>query len=248
MFRLVLLRHGESLWNLENRFTGWTDVDLTKKGELEAKSAGKILKSEGFKFDLIYTSFLKRAQRTMDICIERLEQNKVPIKYEWRLNERHYGSLQGLNKSETAKKYGEKQVLTWRRSYDVPPPPLPKSDKQNPRFDKKYYHLEDCEIPKSESLKDTVERIMPLWKKSIKPDILSKKKILIVAHGNSIRALIKYIDKISNQNIVELNIPTGVPLVYNLDGKLKPQNHYYLGDIDEINKKTSVIASQGRVK
>jgi len=248
MFKLVLLRHGESKWNLENRFTGWKDIGLTKKGEHEAKSAGIVLSSNGFKFDLIYTSLLIRAQKTMSICINELKNNDLVIKKDWRLNERHYGSLQGLNKSETAKQYGEKQVLIWRRSYDIPPPPLSKSDKQYPRFDKKYNHLEDSDIPRSESLKDTFERIMPLWHKSIKVDILSNKKTLIVAHGNSIRALIKYIDNISNKNIVQLNIPTGVPLVYELDEKLKPKKHYYLGDLDEINKKTSLVASQGRVK
>ena len=248
MFKLVLLRHGESKWNLENRFTGWKDIGLTKKGEHEAKSAGKVLSLNGFKFDLIYTSLLIRAQKTMSICINELKNNDLVIKKDWRLNERHYGSLQGLNKSETAKQYGEKQVLIWRRSYDVPPPPLFKSDKRYPRFDKKYNHLKDSEIPRSESLKDTVDRLMPLWHKSIKTDILSKKKTLIVAHGNSIRALIKYIDNISNKNIVQLNIPTGVPLVYELDAKLKPKKHYYLGDLDEINKKASLVASQGRVK
>ena len=248
MYKLVLLRHGESQWNLENRFTGWTDVDLTKKGKLEAKSAGKILKSKGLQFNLIYTSFLIRAQRTMKICINELRKDNFSIKNEWRLNERHYGALQGLNKIDTAKKYGEKQVLIWRRSYDTPPPPLLKSDKQNPRFDKKYISLKDSEIPVSESLKDTVERIVPLWEKSIKPDIFSNKKILIVAHGNSIRALIKYIDKISNKNIMELNIPTGVPLVYEFDGKLNPIKHYYLGNIDEINKRTSVVSAQGKVE
>ena len=248
MFRLVLLRHGESQWNLENRFTGWTDVDLTKKGELEAKSAGKILKSEGLNFDLIYTSFLKRAKRTMDLCIELLEQNKVPIKYEWRLNERHYGALQGLNKSDTVQKYGEEQVLIWRRSYDTPPPILSKSDKRNPRFDIKYKSLKDSEIPNSESLKDTVQRIMPLWLNSIKSNILSNKKILIVAHGNSIRALIKYLDNISNEHILQLNIPTGIPLIYELDKRLKPIKHYYLGDINQINKKTTEITAQGKIK
>ena len=219
MFKLVLLRHGESKWNRENRFTGWIDIGLTKKGEDEAKSAGQILSSNCFEFDLIYTSFLIRAQRTMTICINELKDSDLIIKKDWRLNERHYGSLQGLNKSETAKKYGEKQVLIWRRSYDIPPPSLSKSDKQNPRFDKKYDKLKNYEIPTSESLKNTVERIIPLWQESIKPNILSKKKTMIVAHGNSIRALIKHIDKISNQNIVQLSIPTGVPLVYEFDEK-----------------------------
>lgn len=248
MNNLILLRHGQSQWNLENRFTGWTDVDLTKKGELEAKSAGKILKSEGFKFDLIYTSFLKRAQRTMNLCIELLEQNKVPIKYEWRLNERHYGALQGLNKLDTAKKYGEEQVLIWRRSYDIPPPVLSKSDKRNSRFDIKYKSLKDADIPNSESLKETVQRFMPLWLNSIKSNILSNKKILIVAHGNSIRAIIKYLDKISNEHILQLNIPTGKPLVYELDKRLKPIKHYYLGDINQINKKTAEVAKQSKIK
>jgi len=236
MYKIVLLRHGESQWNLENRFTGWTDIDLTKKGELEAKVAGQILKSENFKFDLIYTSLLKRAHRTMNICIKEISKKNIPIKYEWRLNERHYGALQGLNKLDTAKKYGEKQVLIWRRSYDIPPPPLLKSDKRNPRFDIKYKSLNDFEIPCSESLKDTMERFMPLWNKSIKPAILSKSRILIVAHGNSIRALIKYLDKLSNEEILQLNIPTGAPLVYELDSKIMPIKNYYLGDTEQIKK------------
>jgi 2,3-bisphosphoglycerate-dependent phosphoglycerate mutase len=239
MYKIVLLRHGESQWNLENRFTGWTDVELTKKGEREARFAGQILKSKKFEFDLIYTSFLKRAQRTMNICIKEMSLNNVPIKDEWRLNERHYGALQGLNKLDTAKKYGEKQVLIWRRSYDIAPPPLLKSDKRNPGFDKKYKSLNDFEIPCSESLKDTIERIIPLWNNSIKSEILSNKRILIVAHGNSIRALIKYLDNISNEKILQLNIPTGVPLIYELDRKIKPIKHYYLGDINQINKKVS---------
>ena len=243
MYKIVLLRHGESQWNLENRFTGWVDVDLTKKGELEARIAGQILKSENYSFDLIYTSFLKRAQRTMNICINEISKNNIPIKYEWRLNERHYGALQGLNKSDTVKKYGEKQVLVWRRSYDIPPPPLLDSDERNTRFDKKYKFLNDYEIPSSESLRDTMERIIPLWHKSIKSEILSNKKILIVAHGNSIRALIKYLDNISNEKIVQVNIPTGVPLIYELDSKIRPIKNYYLGDINQ----TSEVKNQSRL-
>jgi 2,3-bisphosphoglycerate-dependent phosphoglycerate mutase len=241
MYKLVFLRHGQSLWNLENKFTGWEDVDLSTKGKKEAKDSGKLLKINNFKFDHIYTSVLKRAINTMNICINQMNLKNVNTVYEWRLNERHYGALQGLNKSDTAKKYGEKQVLIWRRSYDTPPPPLPRGDKQNLRFAKKYADLNDFVIPSSESLKDTVKRILPLWEQSIKPTILSKKKILIVAHGNSIRALIKYIAKVSDENIVQLNIPTGVPLIYEFDQRLNPITHYYLGNTKERNKKTSLV-------
>jgi 2,3-bisphosphoglycerate-dependent phosphoglycerate mutase len=246
MYKLVFLRHGQSIWNLDNRFTGWKDVELSTKGKEEAKNSGKLLKTNNFKFDHIYTSVLKRAIDTMSICLSEMNLKNVITNFEWRLNERHYGALQGLNKSDTAKKYGDKQVLIWRRSYDTPPPSLTKRDKQNPRFDKKYANLNDFEIPSAESLKDTVKRVLPLWEESIKPDILSKKKILIVAHGNSIRALIKYIDKISDKNIVKLNIPTGVPLVYEFDQTMNPIKHYYLGNTKEINKKTSLVKSQGR--
>lgn len=232
MYKLVLVRHGESQWNLENRYTGWTDIGLTKKGRYEAKSCGELLKIHGFTFDLIYTSLLKRSKDTMKICINQMNQKKFELISSWRLNERHYGALQGLNKSDTVKEYGEAQVLIWRRSYDVKPPSLNKLDKRNPRFDKKYKFLEDSDLPLSESLKDTEERFMPLWHKSIKLKIMSNKNILIVAHGNSLRALVKYLDKISNTKILELNIPTGQPLVYELTSNLEPIKHYYLNDIN----------------
>ena len=247
MHKLVLLRHGESQWNLENRFTGWTDVDLSEKGILEASSSGKILKESGFDFDFVYTSVLKRANRTMAICLEEMGISDILIEYNWRLNERHYGALQGLNKAETAQKYGDDQVLTWRRSYNIPPPPLLElDDKRHPRFDDRYKDLNENEFPASESLKDTVNRFLPYWNETIAPSILSGKKVLIVAHGNSLRALVKYLDHISDKKIVELNIPTGVPLVYELDEQLNPIKHYYLGDQNVITKKTAEVAAQGK--
>jgi 2,3-bisphosphoglycerate-dependent phosphoglycerate mutase len=246
--KLVFLRHGESEWNLENRFTGWTDVDLTENGILEAKSAGKILKNNGYTFDIVYTSLLKRAIRTMDLCLETIGIEKIPIKYHWRLNERHYGALQGLNKAETAQKYGDEQVLVWRRSYDINPPPLNLDDKRHPKFDEKYSDLDTSKLPTSECLKDTVNRSLPIWHEMIVPNIQSGKKVLIVAHGNSLRALVKYLDKISDKAIVGLNIPTGVPLVYELDDELNPIKHYYLGDQVEINKKTATVVAQGKSK
>ena len=228
MYKLVLLRHGESQWNLENRFTGWIDVDLSEEGIIEAKLAGKLLKVNRFKFDLAFTSLLKRANHTMKICLNEMENRNIPINYDWKLNERHYGALQGLNKKNTAKKYGDKQVLLWRRSYNQPPPKLDINDKSHPRFDKKYKDIESNKLPSSESLKDTFNRVIPLWHDSIKSKILLKKKILIVAHGNSLRALVKYLNNISDKKIINLNIPTGVPLVYELDNKLNPINDYYL--------------------
>jgi len=244
--KLVLLRHGESQWNLENRFTGWTDVDLTENGIAEAQSSGQLLKDESYSFNLVYTSVLKRAIKTMELCLTEMDLVDIPIKYNWRLNERHYGILQGLNKAETAKKYGDQQVLAWRRSYDTPPPPLNLDDERHPRFDERYSDLDTYKLPASECLKDTVDRFLPLWHKMIAPNIQSGKKVLIVAHGNSLRALVKYLDKISDEEIVGLNIPTGVPLVYELDDELNPIKHYYLGDPEEINKKTAAVVAQGK--
>lgn len=243
---LVLLRHGESQWNKENRFTGWTDVELTKKGAIEAKSAGKIIEREKIKFDIIYTSLLKRANDTMDICIKETSLVDIKTIYDWRLNERHYGALQGLNKTETALKYGNEQVHIWRRSYDIPPPALDSDDKRHPRFDKKYNDLLPDEIPKTECLKDTYNRLIPFWEKNIAPQILSGKKVFIVAHGNSLRALIKHLDKVSDDKIVNLNIPTGVPLLYELNEKLNPIIHYYLGNKNIINEKIQEVVNQGK--
>ena len=244
--KLVLLRHGQSQWNLENRFTGWTDVDLTENGIAEAQSSGQLLKDERYSFNLVYTSVLKRAIKTMELCLTEMDLVDIPIKYNWRLNERHYGALQGLNKAETAQKYGDEQVLVWRRSYDTQPPPLNLDDERHPQFDEKYGDLDTSNLPAAECLKDTVDRCLPLWHEMIAPNIQSGKKVLIVAHGNSLRALVKYLDKISDEEIVRLNIPTGVPLVYELDDELNPIKHYYLGDPEEINKKTAAVVAQGK--
>ena len=248
MHKLVLLRHGESQWNLENRFTGWTDVDLTPKGEAEARSSGKLLQDGGFEFDVIHTSVLTRAIRTMEICLDEMGVTDIPIIYNWRLNERHYGALQGLNKAETAQKYGEEQVHIWRRSYETPPPELDLDDERHPLFDKRYKDLDPGDLPATECLKNTVERFLPYWYSDIAPDIESGKRVLIVAHGNSLRALVKYLDNISDDEIVGLNIPTGVPLVYELDDNLKAVKHYYLGDQDEIAKKAAAVAAQGKIR
>ena len=245
MKKLVLLRHGESQWNLENRFTGWTNVDLTKKGEEEAKKAGELLNQEAIEFDVVHTSLLKRANRTMEICINEMGLSRVSKKFDWRLNERHYGGLQGLNKAETAEKHGDEQVLIWRRSYDIPPPELDYNDERHPRFDKLYSEITTDLLPNSESLKDTVKRFMPYWYDIINPEIEEGKRVLIVAHGNSLRALVKYLDQISDEDILKLNIPTGVPLVYELDESLKPIKSYFLGDQDEISKKADAVAAQG---
>ena len=248
MHKLVLLRHGESQWNLENRFTGWTDVDLSEKGIQEATSSGESLKECGFKFDLAYSSLLLRANRTMDICLEEMGISEILLKYNWRLNERHYGTLQGLNKAKTARKYGDEQVLTWRRSYNTPPPPLRINDERHPRFDNSYDDLNENQLPASESLKDTVGRFLPYWHETIAPSIQSGKNVLIVAHGNSLRALVKYLDYVSEAEIIGLNIPTGVPLVYELDDQLSPIKHYYLGEQDAIDKKAAEVAAQGKAR
>jgi len=248
MTKLVLLRHGESIWNKENLFTGWTDVDLSDQGKSEAKRAGELLKSGGFVFDLAFTSVLKRAIRTLWITLDELDLMWIPVEHSWRLNERHYGALQGLNKAQTAAKYGDGQVLVWRRSYDVRPPALDESDPRYPGADPRYRGLNPSELPRTECLKDTVERFLPYWHQAIVPTIRSGKKVLITAHGNSLRALVKHLDLISDQDIVGLNIPTGVPLVYDLDDHLKPIRHYYLGDPEEVAKAVAVVANQGKAR
>ena len=246
--KLVLLRHGESKWNLENKFTGWTDVELTEKGEAEAKNAGELINNENINIDLVFTSVLKRAINTMNICLSNMDHNNSRIFQDWRLNERHYGSLQGLNKSETAEKYGDDQVLIWRRSYDIKPPELDQDDDRHPRFDKKYENLDSKILPSSECLKDTVERFLPYWEETISPNVKNGKKVMIVAHGNSLRALVKHLDKISDDKILGVNIPTGTPLVYELDKDLTPIKNYYLGNQDEINEKINSVANQGKSK
>lgn len=248
MYKVVLLRHGESQWNLENRFTGWTDVDLTPKGEEEAKTAGKLMKQEGFEFDIAYTSVLTRAVRTLWIALEEMDMVWIPIINSWRLNERHYGALQGLNKAETAEKYGDEQVLIWRRSYDTQPPSLTKDDPRYPGIDRRYADLSQDDLPLTECLKDTVARFMPYWRETIAPEIKAGKRVLIAAHGNSLRALVKYLDNISEEKIVGLNIPTGIPLVYELDENLKPIRSYYLGDPEEARKKAEAVANQAKKK
>ncbi len=245
--KLVLLRHGESTWNKENRFTGWTDVDLSPKGVEEAKESGKVLKKEGYTFDVAFTSVLKRAIRTLWIALDEMDLMWIPVYRSWRLNERHYGALQGLNKSETAKKFGEDQVLIWRRSYDTPPDALTKDDPRYPGKDPIYKGMDEKDIPLTECLKDTVARFLPYWHETIAPTIKSGKKVLIAAHGNSLRALVKYLDNISDEAIVKLNIPTGIPLRYELTKDLKPIKHYYLGDPEKIKKATSSVANQGKV-
>jgi 2,3-bisphosphoglycerate-dependent phosphoglycerate mutase len=245
MRKLVLLRHGESDWNRENRFTGWTDVDLSEKGSAEARAAGKLLKSEGYAFDLAYTSVLKRAIRTLWIALEQLEQMWLPVEKSWRLNERHYGALQGLNKAEMAAKFGEEQVQIWRRSYDTRPDAL---DINDPRYEGKDPRYAGVQVPRTECLKDTVGRVVPYWESNIAPAVRSAKRVLIAAHGNSMRALVKHLDGISDDAIVKLNIPTGIPLVYELDDSLKPARHYYLGDPEEVARRVASVAAQGKVK
>lgn len=248
MYKVVLLRHGESQWNLDNRFTGWTDVDLTEKGVMEGKSAGKVLKENGFTFDIAYTSVLKRALRTLWLALDEMDLLWIPFVKTWRLNERHYGALQGLNKSETAAQHGEEKVLIWRRSYDIPPPPLEKSDSRYPGNDPRYQEMDEKDVPTTECLKDTVDRFLPFWHESIAPAIKSGKKVIIAAHGNSLRALVKYLDNISDENILSLNIPTGMPLVYELDKDLKPIKNYYLGDEEAVKKAMQAVANQGKAK
>ena len=246
MKKVILLRHGESVWNKENRFTGWTDVDLTEKGVEEAKKAGELMRDAGFVFDLAHTSVLKRAIKTLWLALEQLDLMWIPVLHSWRLNERHYGALQGLNKAETAAKFGEQQVLAWRRSYDVPPPALTPDDARCPGGDPRYRGLASSQVPLTECLQDTVARVLPYWNQAIAPDIRAGKRVLIAAHGNSLRALVKYLDKVSDQDIVGLNIPTGVPLVYELDDVLKPIRHYYLGDPAEVEKAMQAVAGQGK--
>ncbi len=248
MYKIVFMRHGESTWNLENRFTGWTDVDLTEKGIKEAKTAGRVLKEAGFTFDVAYTSVLKRAIRTLWLALDEMDMMYLPVKNDWRLNERHYGALQGLDKAETAAKFGDEQVLVWRRSYDTPPPALEESDERTSFNDPRYAGLAKEQIPLTECLKDTVARVMPAWDDEIAPAIRAGKKILISAHGNSLRAIIKMLDNISDSDIVGLNIPNGQPLVYELDENLKPIKHYYLGDQEAIAAAMAAVANQGKAK
>ena len=248
MFKLVLIRHGESDWNKQNRFTGWTDVDLSEKGRAEALEGGRVLKQEGFTFDVAYTSVLKRAIRTLWTVLDEMDLMWIPVHRSWRLNERHYGALQGLNKSETAAKYGEDQVKIWRRSYDVPPPVLEKSDERWPGHDRRYKDLSESELPVTECLKDTVARFLPYWHETIAPAVKSGKRVIVAAHGNSLRALVKYLDNVSDAEIIGLNIPTGIPLVYELDENLKPIKHYYLGDQEKIKAAMEAVAAQGKKK
>lgn len=245
---LVLLRHGESTWNKENKFTGWTDVDLSEKGVQEAHESGKVLLQGKYVFDVAFTSVLKRAIRTLWIALDEMDLMWIPVYRSWRLNERHYGALQGLNKAETAKKYSDEQVLIWRRSYDIQPQSLEKTDPRYPGNDPRYQELDEKDIPLTECLKNTVARFLPYWHETIAPTIKSGKKVLIAAHGNSLRALVKYLDNMSDEAIVKLNIPTGIPLIYELDNNLKPIKHYYLGDQEKIQKAISAVASQGKAK
>jgi 2,3-bisphosphoglycerate-dependent phosphoglycerate mutase len=246
MYKLVLLRHGESQWNLDNRFTGWTDVDLTENGRREAQAAGELLQREGYGFDIAYTSVLKRAIRTLWITLDALDEMWIPVVHSWRLNERHYGALQGLNKAETAKKFGEQQVLIWRRAYAIAPDPLTRDDPRWPGNDPRYHHVKPDDIPATECLKDTVARVLPFWNDSIAPAIKRGRRVIVAAHGNSLRALVKYLDNISDDAIVGLNIPTARPLVYELDENLKPIRNDYLGDPEEIAKAMAAVAAQGK--
>ena len=246
MHKLVLIRHGESTWNLENRFTGWTDVDLTPTGIEQAKNAGRLLKAEGYEFDLAFTSVLKRAIRTLWYTLDEMDSTWLPVVKDWRLNERHYGALQGLNKADMAKQYGDEQVLVWRRSYDTPPPALEAADPRSERSDRRYAGLAEDSVPLTECLKDTVARVLPFWNDAMAPAIRSGKRVVVAAHGNSIRALVKYLDGISDAEIVGLNIPNGIPLVYELDADLKPIRHYYLGDAEAAARAAAAVASQGK--
>lgn len=248
MKKIVLLRHGESTWNKENRFTGWTDVDLTAKGIEEAEKAGETLRKDGFKFQKAYTSYLKRAVKTLNRVLDKLDADWIPVEKSWRLNEKHYGALQGLNKSQTAEKYGEEQVLVWRRSYDIAPAPLTEDDPRNPRFDIRYKEVPDSDLPRTESLKDTIERIMPYWKCVIFPNLKTADQLLVVAHGNSLRGIIKHLKNIPDDEIVHLNLPTGVPYVFEFDDDLNYVRDYFLGDPEEIKKLMEAVANQGSVK
>ncbi|MCX7891018.1 MAG: 2,3-diphosphoglycerate-dependent phosphoglycerate mutase [Burkholderiales bacterium] len=248
MKKLVLLRHGESTWNRENRFTGWTDVDLSEHGREEARRAGETLRAEGYEFDVAYTSVLKRAIKTLWLALEEMDRMWIPIHNSWRLNERHYGALQGLDKAETAAKFGEDQVKIWRRSYDTPPPALDPSDPRSPRNDPRYAGLSPAELPLTECLKDTVVRFLPYWNGTIAPAVRAGRRVLVVAHGNSLRALVKHLDGVSDADIVGLNIPTGIPLVYELDADLRPIRHYYLGDPELVAAAIDAVASQGKAK
>jgi 2,3-bisphosphoglycerate-dependent phosphoglycerate mutase len=248
MHKLVLLRHGESVWNRENRFTGWTDVDLSERGRQEAQEAGRLLKEGGFLFDTAFTSVLKRAIRTLWYSLDALDLMWIPVEKDWRLNERHYGALQGLNKAETAQKHGDDQVKIWRRSYDIPPPPLTPDDERHPSRDPRYASLDPKELPLTESLKDTVARFLPYWHQAIAPTIAAGRRVIIAAHGNSLRALVKYLDDVSEADILELNIPTGIPLVYELDDSLRPLRHYYLGDPAAAAAAAARVAAQARQK
>ena len=246
MPKLVLIRHGESTWNQTNRFTGWTDVDLTEVGIEQAKNAGRLLKADGYDFDIAYTSVLKRATRTLWHCLDEMDRTWLPVVNSWRLNERHYGALQGLNKLETAKRYGDAQVLVWRRSYDTPPPALEPTDPRSERGDVRYARLKPEQIPLTECLKDTVERVMPFWNEALAPAMKAGKRIVVAAHGNSIRALVKYLDNIADDAIVGVNIPNGIPLVYELDDNLKPVRHYYLGDPEAAAEAAAAVAAQAK--
>jgi 2,3-bisphosphoglycerate-dependent phosphoglycerate mutase len=248
MYKLVLLRHGESEWNRDNRFTGWTDVDLTEKGVAEARRAGRQLVEAGFAFDFAHTSVLKRAIRTLWLVLDEMDLMWIPVQRSWRLNERHYGALQGLNKAETTAKFGDDQVLTWRRSYDAPPPSLDESSEHFPGHDPRYGSLTDAELPRAECLKDTVERFLPYWKETVAPQVMSGSRVLIAAHGNSLRALVKYLDGVSDEDIVGLNIPTGVPLVYELDEALKPIKSFFLGDPEDVKRAQQAVADQAKAR
>jgi 2,3-bisphosphoglycerate-dependent phosphoglycerate mutase len=248
VYKLVLIRHGESVWNKENRFTGWKDVPLSDRGHEEAASAGRLLLEEGYEFDIAYTSVLKRAIRTLWHVLEQMDLMWIPVHRHWKLNERHYGALQGLNKAETAAEHGEEQVLVWRRAYDTPPPALEVSDERWPGHDRRYANLNPADVPTTECLKDTVDRVIPYWDQEIAPQIKAGKRILIAAHGNSLRALVKHLDEISDEDIVSLNIPTGMPLVYTLDENLKPISKQYLGDPEAVEKAMAAVANQGKAK
>ena len=248
MMKLVLLRHGQSTWNLENRFTGWTDVGLTDQGVAEAHQAGRLLREGGYVFDVAFTSVLRRAIQTLWIALQEMNLEWIPVTNAWQLNERHYGALQGLNKSETAEKFGEAQVKVWRRSYDVPPPALELTDERHPKFDPRYASLSVAQLPATESLKITLERVLPYWHSTLAPVIMSGKRVLVAAHGNSLRAMVKYLDNIPDAEIPELNIPTGIPLVYELDDNLRPLSHYYLGNAEEVAKAAAAVANQGKAK